>query len=172
MGHRGRRGKKGLIVIREGDEPYQLAASFARVWQLDASTEARLTRKGTQLTARVASCRVVSCRVVSCRVVSCLCPPRNMLRGTAACLLATPTYVAVPHAASPQLLPAASLRLLNRRELFVPASLSEPPCCVFVGVCAVLVWDCRAVEMQMARLQQQQQQSNTDDPSSAPSSPR
>eukprot|EP01043_Picozoa_sp_COSAG02_P037710 COSAG02_NODE_2850_length_7897_cov_2.970633_5_plen_75_part_00 len=39
------RGKTGLIVIRDGDSPSNLAASFARVWQLDASTEARLTRK-------------------------------------------------------------------------------------------------------------------------------
>lgn len=38
-------GKTGLIVIRDGDSPSKLAASFARVWQLDASTEARLTRK-------------------------------------------------------------------------------------------------------------------------------
>ena len=40
-----RRGKSGLIVIRDGDSPSNLAASFARVWQLDASSEARLTRK-------------------------------------------------------------------------------------------------------------------------------
>ena len=40
-----RRGKTGLIVVRGGDSPSALAASFARVWQLDASTEARLTRK-------------------------------------------------------------------------------------------------------------------------------
>ena len=40
-----RRGKTGLIVVRDGDSPAALAASFARVWQLDASTEVRLTRK-------------------------------------------------------------------------------------------------------------------------------
>eukprot|EP01044_Picomonas_judraskeda_P046312 COSAG03_NODE_25785_length_263_cov_0.939024_1_plen_46_part_01 len=34
-----RRGKTGLIVVRGGDSPSALAASFARVWQLDASTE-------------------------------------------------------------------------------------------------------------------------------------
>ena len=43
-------GKKGLIVLREGDEPAAVAASFARVWQLDAATESLLTRKVDQLT--------------------------------------------------------------------------------------------------------------------------
>ena len=43
-------GKKGLIVLREGDEPAAVAASFARVWQLDAATESLLARKVDQLT--------------------------------------------------------------------------------------------------------------------------
>jgi len=37
-------GRKGLIVLREGETPAAVAASFARIWALPPATESRLTR--------------------------------------------------------------------------------------------------------------------------------